>query len=103
DRDGVARRRSAQNTASVRLRSVVPCGEVGPVAGRNGTILARGAPLAPRASFNGVPSAVPQRGHSRTGRLGLRQGAELLHHAERVEARPALSDLATRYAVDRDP
>src|SRR2546423_7332216 len=37
------------------------------------------------------------------GRLGLGDGAELLHHAERVKARPALGDLVVRDPVDRDP
>src|SRR6476659_8178227 len=37
------------------------------------------------------------------GRLGLGDGAELLHHAERVKARPALGDLVVGDPVDRDP
>src|SRR6478672_9686374 len=37
------------------------------------------------------------------GRLGLGDGAELLHHAERVKARPALGDLVVDDPVDRDP
>src|SRR5690348_1278510 len=55
-------------------------------------------------SLSGLWSALAREpGDLDPGRLGLGDDAELLHHAERVKARPALGDLVVRDPVDRDP